>query len=208
LTLEPQNRVAESTIDSAISVITLAFSADPVARWAYPDPHVYYTYFPPFIRAFAGDAFEAGTAFLAGGIAGAALWLPPGVHPDEDAMNAIMQARIPEDRADVLGEFVAQQAETHPDYPHWYLPLIGLTPSSRDEASVRASCSVHWPNATAKGIPPTSSPPRNRAASCTSGMASRLSPRSGSRARRRCGPCCANRAEAAQSTSNLSTFSS
>jgi GNAT superfamily N-acetyltransferase len=117
LTLEPQNRVDESTIDSAISVITLAFSATRSRAGPIPTPTSTTLYFPPFIRAFAGGAFEVGTAFLAGGFAGAALWLPPGVHPDEDAMNAIMQASIPEDRADLLGEFVAQQARDPPGLP-------------------------------------------------------------------------------------------
>lgn len=52
-------RFDEQTVESAISVITLAFSADPIARWAFPDADVYYKYFPPFTRAFAGGAFEA-----------------------------------------------------------------------------------------------------------------------------------------------------
>ena len=41
----------------------LAFSADPVARWFYPDPHQYLLHLPSFVRAFAGRAFEYNSAY-------------------------------------------------------------------------------------------------------------------------------------------------
>ena len=72
--------------EAATSVVTLAFSTDPVARWMYPDPDQYLQHFPQFIRAFAGKSFENGTAYLAPDFAGAALWLKPGVEPNEDAL--------------------------------------------------------------------------------------------------------------------------
>ena len=41
--------------------------------------------FPSFVRIFGGKAFEQGSAYSIGGFSGAALWLPPGVHPDEES---------------------------------------------------------------------------------------------------------------------------
>ena len=55
--------VAPSNFDQAIGTIVLAFSADPVARWFYPDPLVYLTQLPHFVRAFAGKAFEYNSAY-------------------------------------------------------------------------------------------------------------------------------------------------
>jgi ribosomal protein S18 acetylase RimI-like enzyme len=136
--LEPKHQQGEermiSTVskqvdsDKAVRVIALAFSADPVVRWAYPDPGDYYTYFPRFIRAFAGGAFEAGSAFVSEGYAGAALWLPPGVHADEEQLDAIVEESIAEELQGPIGEIIEMQTVCHPDEPHWYLPMIGVDP--------------------------------------------------------------------------------
>jgi ribosomal protein S18 acetylase RimI-like enzyme len=114
--------------DKAVSVVTLAFSADPMARWAYPDPGDYYAYFPEFVRAFAGGAFEAGSAFVVEGHAGAALWLPPGVHPDEERLGALVETNIPAELQGPIAEMIEMQEACHPEEPHWYLPLIGVDP--------------------------------------------------------------------------------
>src|SRR4029077_8128240 len=84
-------------MESLISVIVLAFAADPVARWMYHDPQRYLAYFGRFIRAFAGKAFSTGTAWCVDGNLGAALWLPPGIKPDEEAIVAILDESVPRD---------------------------------------------------------------------------------------------------------------
>ncbi len=79
-----------------IDVMVLAFSSDPVVRWFYPDAHQYLTNFPAFVRGFGGRAFDKGTAYNVDGFMGAALWLPPDVHPDEDAVVELIQRTVPE----------------------------------------------------------------------------------------------------------------
>ena len=69
--------------ESAIDVLVRAFSADPVAQWMWPDPEQYLKHCPGFVRAFGGKAFVHGKAYYVDGYAGAALWLPPGVLPDD-----------------------------------------------------------------------------------------------------------------------------
>ncbi len=87
----------------AIDVVVLAFSADPAARWTWPDPQQYLTHFPPFVEAFGGKAFAHGSAYYVDGYAGAALWLPPDVHPDEDALITLLQRTVSEQKLeDVL----------------------------------------------------------------------------------------------------------
>jgi GNAT superfamily N-acetyltransferase len=108
------------------SVMTLAFAADPVARWMYHDPRRYLAYFGRFIRAFAGRACSAGRAWSIDGHLGAALRLPPGVEPDEDAIATILDESIPRDvMADVNAMFDEMSAY-HPGAPHWYLPTIAI----------------------------------------------------------------------------------
>src|SRR6266702_2762894 len=80
--------------DGLMGVIVAAFLTDPAARWLWPEPGQYFAAFGSFTRAFAGNAFTNGSAYYADGFGGAALWLPPGIHPDEEAMSAIMKSSI------------------------------------------------------------------------------------------------------------------
>jgi hypothetical protein len=58
--------------DPAIDAVVLAFSADPAARWTWPDPQQYLSHFPTFVRAFGGRAFAHKTAYCVDGYAGTA----------------------------------------------------------------------------------------------------------------------------------------
>ncbi len=111
-----------------VATLVTTFSADPLMRWFYPDPRAYLAHFPGFIERFAGRAFEEGTADSIDGVAGAALWLPPGVRGDDDALIAFMQASMSEEQHDALGELAEQLDRYHPDEPHWYLALLGIDP--------------------------------------------------------------------------------
>jgi ribosomal protein S18 acetylase RimI-like enzyme len=111
-----------------IDTVVLAFAADPVARWSWPESHQYLASMPQMARAFGGRAFANKGAHATDGYAGAALWLPPGVAPDEDALGQIVQRTVSDSiRPNVLALF-EQMAAYHPHEPHWYLPLIGVDP--------------------------------------------------------------------------------
>jgi ribosomal protein S18 acetylase RimI-like enzyme len=113
----------------SIAVVVLAFSADPAARWTWPDPQQYLRHSPSFVQAFGGQAFAHRSAYFVDGYAGAALWLPPDVHPDEDVLITLVQRTVSEPmQKDVFAVF-EQMGRFHPGEPHWYLPLIGVDPS-------------------------------------------------------------------------------
>src|SRR5262249_48314008 len=115
-------------MEPLISVMVLAFAADPVARWMYHDPQRYLACFGRFIRAFAGKAFATGTAWCIDGNLGGALWLPPGVRPDAHAIAAILDESVPRNvMADVNAMFT-EMAACHPRNQHWYLSTIGIEP--------------------------------------------------------------------------------
>jgi len=121
--------VTPSNADQAVASVVLAFSADPIARWFYPDPHQYLLHLPSFVRAFAGKAFEHKSAYYVEGYMGAALWLPPDVHPDENELAALLQRSIPEENQREIFAFIEQMDNSHPSEPHWYLPMIGVVPA-------------------------------------------------------------------------------
>ena len=119
----------DSDETAAVDTIVLAFAADPVARWCWPDSHQYLASMPGFTRAFAGGAFTHKSAHCTSNYAGAALWLPPGAHPDEQALGEILERTVAEAiRADLFAVF-DHMAGSHPEGPHWYLPMIGVDPA-------------------------------------------------------------------------------
>jgi ribosomal protein S18 acetylase RimI-like enzyme len=113
------------------AAIILAFSMDPAARWTYPAPDNYLKHFPDLVRIFGRRAFECGTAHFIGDVQAAALWLPPGAQPEEEALMAHFQRTVPEQDQDTLVAVFEQMGQYHPDEPHWYLPLIGVDPAQQ-----------------------------------------------------------------------------
>jgi ribosomal protein S18 acetylase RimI-like enzyme len=120
LTALPQNR------ESAIAALLLAFANDPIVRWMYPGAHQYRTFFPRFVRAFGGQAFELGTAHCVEGYHGTALWLPPGAMPEDAVLGPLLQETVAPDRQGDVFSLLEQMGVCHPDKPHWYLPLLGV----------------------------------------------------------------------------------
>jgi GNAT superfamily N-acetyltransferase len=111
-----------------IDTLALAFAADPAARWVWSDPQKYLMHFPSFAKAFGGRAFAHGSAHYVDGYAGAALWLPPNVHPDTETLASLLQSTVSEHvQKDAFAVF-EQMGSYHPSEPHWYLPLLGVDP--------------------------------------------------------------------------------
>ncbi len=117
--------------DSVINVLVQAFSSDPVVRWVWPDSQQYFAHFPRFVKAFGGKAFTHASAYYIDSYAGAALWLPPDVHLDEDALTTVLQHTVSEQTQRHVFAVFEQMGQYHPREPHWYLPLVGVDPSQQ-----------------------------------------------------------------------------
>ncbi|AXI41737.1 GNAT family N-acetyltransferase [Sulfitobacter sp. SK011] len=59
---------------------------------------------------------------------GAALWVPPGVHPDENALDALLERSVAPDSKAELFDVYSEFDRAHPSEPHWFLPLMGVDP--------------------------------------------------------------------------------
>ena len=136
LTLENKPTVlatSSNSEESALAPLVLAFASDPAVRWMYPNAHQYRIFFPRFARAFGGKAFALGTAQHLDDFRGTALWLPPGVVPDDHVLVPILEETIsPERLGDAFGVF-EQMGAHHPSVPHWYLPLLGVDPRHQSQ---------------------------------------------------------------------------
>jgi GNAT superfamily N-acetyltransferase len=126
--IEPISTSRDSLAAAATGIITLAFASDPVARWTYPDADQYLKYFPAFVNALAGPSFTRGTAYIAPDGGGAALWLGPGVDPNEDELLGHVWSSTSDEVQKDLFPIFEQMAAFHPSESHWYLPMIGVEP--------------------------------------------------------------------------------
>ncbi len=111
------------------AVITLAFCADPMVEWIFPNPRHRMSNLMRLVGLHGGRAFDHGSAYVIGNFSGAALWLPPGVSPEEEPMMRIFEQNIDEP---VLSTYLSLTEKTsvyHPSEPHWYLPLLGVDPA-------------------------------------------------------------------------------
>jgi len=114
-----------------IDTLAEAFAEDPAVRWTYPGDDAFRRHFPGFARAFGGRALAEGTAFRDTALDGAALWLAPGVEPDEETLVAHFQNTATAVDLDTLFAVFEAMGRHHPKAPHWYLPLIGVRPSAQ-----------------------------------------------------------------------------
>jgi len=125
----PQIRPAtRSDQDRVEAAMTMAFVADPMARWAWPDPLQYVRTFMPFATLFGGRSFDHGSAHVVGDFVGVAQWLPPGVQPDDGPLLEHFARNMSEPRLGELVSLFEQMAGFHPQEPHWHLAVIGVDP--------------------------------------------------------------------------------
>src|SRR6056297_1018319 len=123
----------ETESDKVIDTLVMAFSSDPLVRWLYPNPQDYLEYFPELLRIFGGKAFEHGTADYVEDFAGSALWLPPEVHPDDEALAELLENSVPEERVDTAQAAFEALDEYHPDEPHYHFAAVGVDPTRQNK---------------------------------------------------------------------------
>ena len=130
----PSTEIRSATRDEmphAVAAIVAAFLIDPAARFAWPAARDYLKAMPLAIHEFAGACFEHGTAYISADFCGTALWLPPGMQPNGEALEKVFRDTAkPEHLDDLLATF-EKMNQSHPKEAHWYLPMIGVDPKAQ-----------------------------------------------------------------------------
>lgn len=111
---------------NVIATLVSAFIADPVERWLFAEPLRYLTQFARFVAAFGSGGFDSETVFSLGDFAAVAIWIPPGAHPDADAILAVLSESVPTERQADTFSVLEQMDAAHPQELHWYLPWLGV----------------------------------------------------------------------------------
>ena len=132
--IRPPTEIRSATageMPQAVAAIAAAFLTDPLARFAWPIPHDHLRGMALAAHEFAGASFEHGTAYVSADFCGTAPWLPPGVHPNGEALERVFRdTATPAHLGDLLTTF-EEMEESHPKEPHWYLPIIGVEPNAQ-----------------------------------------------------------------------------
>jgi len=127
------NTSTEAETSRVIDSIVLGFSSDPVLRWFFPEPQEYLTNSPILIQLFGGRAFDHGSSYHIQNYTGAALWLPPNVHPDEEGLTKLFQDRFDGSQLDEIFSLFEQMDNFHPDEPCWHLTFIAVDPAHQNK---------------------------------------------------------------------------
>ncbi|WP_375688231.1 GNAT family N-acetyltransferase [Pseudooceanicola sp. LIPI14-2-Ac024] len=120
--------LSRAQADEIVEVITLGFAADPFLRWLYPDPRHYLRHVARVVHAFGGRAFDHHGAHLNATRTAAALWLPPGVKPDQATLIRTFAASVPARKHRTLFRIDRQMQRFHPRTPCWHLAFIATDP--------------------------------------------------------------------------------
>src|SRR5262249_16595898 len=64
-----------------------------------------------------------------------AMWLSPGVDSDDDGIAELLSRCIPERRRSEVFDLIAEMNTFRLPEPHWFLPLIGVSPARRGYGS-------------------------------------------------------------------------
>lgn len=110
-----------------LAALTLAFAEDPLMRWLLPDGDRFLRLFPQFCEVLAEKAFSEGGAIYVGDHDGAALWLPPGHHIDEEKAAAFFMENFEGEHLETVVGVLTATGDYHPqDEPCWYLSVLGI----------------------------------------------------------------------------------
>jgi GNAT superfamily N-acetyltransferase len=132
--IQPSTKIrsaAPGEMPRAVSVIVAAFLEDPPARFAWPSPHDYLMTMPVATREVASSSFKHGTAYVSADLSGVALWFPPGVDLNGEALEKLFRETAKREHLDDLLATFEKMGQSHPREPHWYLPQIGVDPNAQ-----------------------------------------------------------------------------
>jgi GNAT superfamily N-acetyltransferase len=139
--------------EAVVATLVAAFAKDKAVRSFYPTDLEYRRHFPGFMMAFGGRAFDFGVVDEDYFLRAAALWFPPGIEPDGEAIMAHLAATMPPERLAVLGTGMEMQNAMHPREPHWYLPWMGLRPDEQGKGVGSALLASGLARVDADGLP-------------------------------------------------------
>lgn len=118
-------------LDGLTALLTEAFAADPLWRWAFPRLEGMAEWW----RFFAGSALRYPWVWIAGDFAAASVWIPPGgaelTDEEEQRVEPLLRELVGPRAPEVL-DLLERFEAAHPrKQPHYYLSLLGTADRHR-----------------------------------------------------------------------------
>ena len=117
-------------IPTIARLLSRAFYNDPVYQWLFPVEEMRLRKCQHLFTVFLENLVPLGTVFVTPGLEGAALWIPPA--QGRDWLKEVKQSLA---IMWILGDSILRGIRwwltvesKHPNYPHWYLFLLGVKP--------------------------------------------------------------------------------
>jgi ribosomal protein S18 acetylase RimI-like enzyme len=125
-------KVIPADLKAVVEATARAFYDDPVFSWAFPSDERRLEQLERGFTLFASRVwFPQDAAYTTDRLIGGAFWMPPGTwHLSPFAQLRMLPAMAMISRGDlprILRLLNAVEAK-HPHEPHWYLPVIGVSP--------------------------------------------------------------------------------
>ena len=127
-------KASEPDVPQIAGVLARAFHDDPVFRWAYPDDDERLERLPGIFAVFTEAIAPHDEIYVADGLAGAALWAPPGRDAVSEEHAGTFEGRLADAAGPDAGRMfeVAQLVEErHPHGSFYYLQFLGVDPASQ-----------------------------------------------------------------------------
>jgi GNAT superfamily N-acetyltransferase len=128
-------RAGDDETDSIAELLALAFAADPVWTWAFPDESRRVDHLRAWWGLFVASAVPHGHVWTSEDRAAVAVWIPPGTAELTEQAEAAVEPllrRMVGSHADAVLTLLERFETNHPHKPpHYYLSLLGTHPSHR-----------------------------------------------------------------------------
>ena len=115
-------------LQQIIDSMLLAFSVDPFFRWIYPSDEQYLASFPGLVKLLIDADVDINCTK---DFEGAAFWLSPERKFNADALEEYMQKTVSSQYLDKIAAVFENMMQAHPQVPHRYLALLGVTTSKQ-----------------------------------------------------------------------------
>jgi GNAT superfamily N-acetyltransferase len=117
------------------TIVTLAFTNDPLWGWVLARPDGQTDHLAPFWSLFLEGAFRYPNTWVAGDGEATSVWIPPGcteMTADQEELLGLYVADHLGPKADVFFELLHRFEAAHPrEVDHYYLSLLGTHPDHR-----------------------------------------------------------------------------
>ncbi|NHA69479.1 GNAT family N-acetyltransferase [Phycicoccus flavus] len=130
----PAVLITHDAVPVVAATLAAAFDNDPIFTWVAPDPALRRAGLPGWFAVAAAGLERHGRSWQSAACSAAALWVPPSTEPLSEAEGVLLgeaTAPLGAGAMERSGVISAAMEAVHPQEPHHYLWLLGVSPDQQ-----------------------------------------------------------------------------